>query len=67
MTSCLLKEETRVLLCLDRADGKVLWQRDVVHSPLEPKHKLNSYRQRDAGQRRQACLGQLPAAAAEHQ
>src|SRR5262249_50421746 len=43
VTSCLLKEETRVLICLDRASGKVLWQRDVIHSPLEPKHKLNSY------------------------
>jgi outer membrane protein assembly factor BamB len=43
VTSCLLKEEIRVLLCLDRASGKILWQREVVHSPLEPKHKLNSH------------------------
>jgi outer membrane protein assembly factor BamB len=43
LTSCLLKEEKRVLLCLDRRDGKILWQREVVQSPLEPKHKLNSY------------------------
>jgi outer membrane protein assembly factor BamB len=43
VTTCLLEKETRVLLCLDRASGKVLWQRDVVHAPLEPKHKLNSH------------------------
>ena len=43
VTSALLKEEQRVLLCLDRRDGKVLWQQTVVHSPLEFKHKLNSY------------------------
>src|SRR3954469_5860853 len=34
VTSCLLKEETRVLFCLDRTSGKVLWQSDVVKSPL---------------------------------
>ncbi len=43
VTSCLLKEQLRVLVCLDRRDGKILWQREVVKSPLEPKHKLNSY------------------------
>lgn len=43
LTSCLLKEEKRVLLCLDRVSGKVLWEREVVASPLEPKHKLNSF------------------------
>lgn len=43
VTTCLLKEETRVLVCLDRTDGKILWERNVVKSPLEPKHGLNSY------------------------
>jgi outer membrane protein assembly factor BamB len=43
LTSCLLEEGKRILLCLDRHDGRILWQRDVVASPLEPKHKLNSY------------------------
>lgn len=33
----------RVLYCLDRADGKILWERTVVEAPLERKHKLNSY------------------------
>lgn len=43
VTSCLEHTQQRVLLCLDRRDGKVLWQRVVVASPLEQKHKLNSY------------------------
>lgn len=43
LTSCLLKEKQRVLLCLDRRDGKILWQRTVFTAPLEPKHRLNSY------------------------
>jgi outer membrane protein assembly factor BamB len=43
VTTCLLKEKQRVLLCLDRRDGRVLWQRVVVTSPLEQKHRLNSY------------------------
>ncbi len=43
VTTCLLKVQKRVLLCLDRESGGILWQRDVVMSPLEPKHKLNSY------------------------
>lgn len=43
VTSCSIKEEKRLLTCLDRKTGEVLWQKDVVHSPLEPKHGLNSY------------------------
>lgn len=43
VTTCLLKEEKRVLLCLDRKTGEVLWQKEVVSSPLEPKHRLNSH------------------------
>ncbi len=33
----------RVLLCLDRATGRILWHRTVVTSPLEQKHRLNSW------------------------
>jgi len=33
----------RVLLCLDRGTGKILWQRTVVSAPLEGKHRLNSW------------------------
>jgi outer membrane protein assembly factor BamB len=43
LTTCLEKEEQRVLLCLDRRDGKLLWQKVVLTAPLERKHKLNSY------------------------
>ncbi len=42
VTTCLLKEQKRVLLCIDRTNGKVLWQREVAESPLESLHKLNS-------------------------
>jgi outer membrane protein assembly factor BamB len=41
--SCIEKSHDRVLLCFDRKTGKVLWQRAVVRSPLERKHKLNSF------------------------
>jgi outer membrane protein assembly factor BamB len=43
VTTCLLKEQTRLLLCIDRKDGKILWQREVLHSALEKKHGLNSH------------------------
>jgi outer membrane protein assembly factor BamB len=43
LTTCLEKTLERVLLCLDRADGKTLWQRVVFKSRLEGKHSLNSY------------------------
>jgi outer membrane protein assembly factor BamB len=43
VTTCLLKAQQRVLLCLDRRTGKRLWERVVLTSPLEPKHGLNSH------------------------
>ena len=33
----------RILLCLDRNTGRILWQRTVVQGPLEKLHKENSY------------------------
>lgn len=33
----------RVLLCLDRASGTILWQQTVVQGPLEKINKENSY------------------------
>lgn len=33
----------RVLLCLDRNNGKILWQQTVVQGPLEAINKENSY------------------------
>ena len=41
--TALLESQDRVLLCLDRKTGKILWQKTVIHSPLEKKHSLNSY------------------------
>jgi outer membrane protein assembly factor BamB len=43
VTTCLEEEGKRVLLCLDRRDGKRLWEQVVVTAKLERKHKLNSY------------------------
>ncbi len=47
VTTCLVEQKSedksRLLICLDRRNGKILWQREVVKSPLEPKHGLNSY------------------------
>ena len=41
--SALPENEDRVLFCLDRSSGRILWQQTVLHSPLERKHALNSY------------------------
>lgn len=43
VVSCLPDEQARVLMCLDRTNGKVLWQKAVMSSPLETKHNLNSF------------------------
>ncbi len=43
VTTCLEDKGERLLLCLDRRDGKVLWQRVVLTAKLEHKHNLNSY------------------------
>ncbi len=41
--SALLDTKDRVLLCLDRRTGKLLWQKTVLTAPLEHKHALNSF------------------------
>jgi outer membrane protein assembly factor BamB len=41
--AALAETEERVLQCVNRADGKVLWQKAVLKSPLEGKHRLNSH------------------------
>jgi len=38
-----METKERVLLCLDRKSGRILWQRTVVTGPLEKLHKENSY------------------------
>lgn len=41
--ACLPETGERLLLCLDRANGKILWQTAVVRAPLEKKNSLNSH------------------------
>jgi len=43
VVTALDETQDRVLLCLDRATGKILWQQTVLTSPFEPKHSLNSF------------------------
>jgi outer membrane protein assembly factor BamB len=43
VSTCLEEVGKRELLCLDRRDGKILWERVVLTAPLEKKHNLNSY------------------------
>jgi outer membrane protein assembly factor BamB len=43
LVACLDETKERVLLCLDRATGKTLWQKTVFTGPLETKHSLNSF------------------------
>src|SRR5262245_19261628 len=35
LVACVDQSEERVLACFDRRDGKPLWQRAVIRSPLE--------------------------------
>ena len=41
--SALSQNQARVLLCLDRKNGRILWQQTVISSPMERKHSLNSH------------------------
>ena len=41
--TALPETKERVLVCLDRNSGKILWQKTVVQGPLEKLHKENSY------------------------
>jgi len=40
--SCVPETEARVLLCFDASSGEKIWQKTVISSPLEKKHRLNS-------------------------
>lgn len=42
LTTCFEAEETRSLLCLDANTGKELWRSEILRSPLETIHQLNS-------------------------
>jgi len=41
--AALAETQERVLLCLDRGSGRMLWKTAVLKSPLEGKHRLNSH------------------------
>jgi outer membrane protein assembly factor BamB len=43
VVTCLPEEEQRCLICLDRKSGQQLWMTTALTSPLERKHKLNSF------------------------
>lgn len=38
-----LEKQDRILMGFDRTNGKLLWEKRVVHAPLEGKHRLNSF------------------------
>jgi outer membrane protein assembly factor BamB len=43
VVTAIKEKEQRILLCLDRKDGKILWQRVVLEAPLERINRLNSH------------------------
>jgi outer membrane protein assembly factor BamB len=43
LAGCNNDTQERVLACLSRKTGKLLWQQTVIRSPLETKHALNSF------------------------
>jgi outer membrane protein assembly factor BamB len=43
LVGCNNDTQERVLACLSRKNGKLLWQQTVIRSPLETKHALNSF------------------------
>ena len=38
LTTAIVETKDRMLLSLDRKTGKILWQKTVLHAPLEAKH-----------------------------
>ncbi len=43
VTACIEAEKKRVLYCVDRTSGKILWEQVVLTSKLERKHGENSF------------------------
>lgn len=43
LTTCIEDRNERRLVCLDRKDGRTLWDQLVVTVPMERKHNLNSF------------------------
>lgn len=42
LTTAIEEKRQRLLLCLDRTTGQILWQKVVLEAPLEKKHTLNN-------------------------
>jgi outer membrane protein assembly factor BamB len=43
VTQAIEAENRRALLCFDRSDGKLLWQKGTVYEAKEPTHSTNPY------------------------
>jgi outer membrane protein assembly factor BamB len=43
LTQALDNGRRRAVLCFDRADGKLLWQKETVYTDKEPKHDTSTY------------------------
>jgi outer membrane protein assembly factor BamB len=43
LTQALDKGRRRAVLCWNRADGKLLWQRETLYTEKEPPHETNPY------------------------
>lgn len=43
LTTCDLQTQARQLLCLDQQTGQIRWQTTVFKSPLETRHRFNSF------------------------
>ena len=43
LTQALMQVKQRSLMCLDRRDGKILWQKTVDFAAAEPTHNTNPY------------------------
>lgn len=43
LTTCIEEKGERRLICLDRRDGRTLWDQLVVTTPLEKRNNLNNY------------------------
>lgn len=43
LTTCDLESLARKLICIDAANGNILWEKTVVTAPLEKRHKFNSH------------------------
>jgi hypothetical protein len=41
--TCREERHERLLVCLDRASGRILWEQAVLTAPLEKMHQLNSH------------------------